>query len=125
MSSIDTVLGSIKPALEELQKKGISTRVGVDRDAGIIRIYGEGSDYMRRATSGLSEMLELAYTTAEHHPYWLLLYHATEVCKARAYAFNSARTSPNCVRCSNAGAGSGYVSFNACPSCATSAPRLD
>lgn len=82
MSSIDTVLESIKPALEELQKKGISTRVGVDRDAGIIRIYGEGSDYIRRATSGLSEMLELAYTTAEHHPYWLLLYHATEVCKA-------------------------------------------
>jgi hypothetical protein len=82
MSSIDRVLESIKPALEELQKKDISTRVGVDRDAGIIRIYGEGSDYIRRATSGLSEMLELAYTTAEHHPYWLVLYHATEVCKA-------------------------------------------
>lgn len=82
MSSIDTVLESIKPVLEELQKKGISTRVGVDREAGILRIYGEGSDYIRRATSGLSEMLELAYTTAEHHPYWLLIYHATEVCKA-------------------------------------------
>jgi hypothetical protein len=82
MSSIDRVLESIKPALDELQKKDISTRVGVDRDAGIIRIYGEGSDYIRRASSGLSEMLELAYTTAEHHPYWLLLYHATEVCKA-------------------------------------------
>jgi hypothetical protein len=82
MSSIDRVLESIKPALDELQKKDISTRVGVDRDAGIIRIYGEGSDYIKRASSGLSEMLELAYTTAEHHPYWLLLYHATEVCKA-------------------------------------------
>lgn len=82
MSSIDKVLESIKPALDELQKKDISTRVGVDRDAGIIRIYGEGSDYIKRASSGLSEMLELAYTTAEHHPYWLVLYHATEVCKA-------------------------------------------
>jgi hypothetical protein len=82
MSSIDRVLESIKPALAELQKQDISTKVGVDRDAGIIRIYGEGSDYIRRANSGLSEMLELAYTTAEHHPYWLLLYHAAEVCKA-------------------------------------------
>lgn len=82
MSSIDRVLESIKPALDELQKKDISTRVGVDRDAGIIRIYGEGSDYIKRASSGLSEILELAYTTAEHHPYWLVLYHATEVCKA-------------------------------------------
>ena len=81
MSSIDRVLESIKPALEDLQKQGILTRVGVDRDAEIIRIYGEGSEYIQRATSGLSETLELAYTTAEHHPYWLLLYHATEVCK--------------------------------------------
>ena len=81
MSSIDRVLESIKPALEDVQKKGILTRIGVDRDAGIIRIYGEGSGYIQRATSGLSEMLELAYTTAEHHPYWLLLYHATEACK--------------------------------------------
>src|SRR6185295_15488586 len=81
--SIERVLERVKPILEELESKdNISTKVGVDRDAGIIRIYGEGSDYMRRATSGLSEMLELAYTTAEHHPYWLLLYHATEVCKA-------------------------------------------
>ena len=82
MSSIDRVLESINPALDELQKKDISTRVGVDRDAGIIRIYGEGSDYIKRASSGLSEILELAYTTAEHHPYWLVLYHAAEVCKA-------------------------------------------
>jgi hypothetical protein len=81
MSSIDRVLESIKPALEDVQKKGILTRIGVDRDAGIIRIYGESSGYIQRATSGLSEMLELAYTTAEHHPYWLLLYHAAEACQ--------------------------------------------
>ncbi|SRR5581483_6466353 len=82
MSSIDRVLESIKPVLEELQKKDVLTKVGVDKDAGIIRIYGEGSDYIRRASSGLAEILELAYTTAEHHPYWLVLYHATEICKA-------------------------------------------
>jgi len=81
MSDIDRVEESIKPVLEELQKNDVSTKVGVDKDAGIIRIYGEGSDYIKRASSGLSEILELAYTTAEHHPYWLLLYHATEVCK--------------------------------------------
>jgi hypothetical protein len=82
MSSIDRVLDRVRPALEELEKEGISTKVGVDRDAGIIRIYGEGSDYIRRASSGLAEMLELAYTTAEHHPYWAVLYHAAEISKA-------------------------------------------
>lgn len=82
MSSIDRVLERVRPILEELESERISTKIGVDRDAGIIRIYGEGSDYIRRASSGLSEMLELAYTTAEHHPYWALLYHAAEISKA-------------------------------------------
>jgi hypothetical protein len=82
MSSIDRVLERVKPVLEELESKDkISTKVGVDKDAGIIRIYGEGSDYVRRASSGLEELLELAYTTAEHHPYWAMLYHAAEISK--------------------------------------------
>jgi hypothetical protein len=83
MSSIDRILERVKPVLEELEnKEKIATKVGIDRDAGIIRIYGEGSDYIRRASSGLAEMLELAYTTAEHHPYWAVLYHAAEILKA-------------------------------------------
>ena len=83
MSSIDTLLERVRPVLEELEKTDkISTKIGVDREAGIIRIYGEGSDYIRRATSGLAEVLELAYTTAEHHPYWAVLYHAAEISKA-------------------------------------------
>jgi hypothetical protein len=83
MSSIDTVLERVRPVLEEVEKTDkISTKIGVDREAGIIRIYGEGSDYIRRASSGLAEVLELAYTTAEHHPYWAVLYHAAEISKA-------------------------------------------
>jgi len=82
MSSIDRVLERVRPVLEDLEnKEKISTKVGVDRDADIVRIYGEGSDYLRRASSGLEEMLELAYTTAEHHPYWAVLYHASEISK--------------------------------------------
>ncbi|MER3407778.1 MAG: hypothetical protein C4292_03095 [Nitrososphaera sp.] len=34
-----------------------------------------------KASSGLADVLELAYTTAEHHPYWGMLYHATEISK--------------------------------------------
>ncbi|HXV45992.1 MAG TPA: hypothetical protein VD736_04900 [Nitrososphaera sp.] len=83
MSSIDTVLERVRPVLEELEKTDkISTKIGVDREAGIIRIYGEGSDYIRSASSGLAEVLELAYTTAEHHLYWAVLYHAAEISKA-------------------------------------------
>ncbi|HEY3094361.1 MAG TPA: CoA-binding protein [Nitrososphaera sp.] len=80
--SIDRILERVRPVLEELEsKERITTMVGIDRDAGIIRIYGEGSEYIRRASSGLEEVLELAYTAAEHHPYWAVLYHAAEISK--------------------------------------------
>lgn len=93
MSSIDRVLERVRPVLEELEsKEKISTKVGVDRDAGILRIYGEGSDYVRRASSGLAEMLELAYTTAEHHPYWAVLYHASEISKVTLEKWESELT---------------------------------
>jgi hypothetical protein len=82
MSSIDRVLEAIKASLEELQEQdNISFKVSVDTDASVVRIYGEGSDYIKRASSGMGEVMELAYTTAEHHPYWALLYNASEICK--------------------------------------------
>ena len=80
-SSMEKVLERVKPLLEEMGKDGIHAKLGFDSDAGIIRIYGEGSDSIKRAYSGLSEVLELAYTTAEHHPYWSLLYHANEIAR--------------------------------------------
>jgi hypothetical protein len=82
MSSIDNVLHELKSLLEELQNKGSNMSISVDREAGVVRIYSEGSDYIKRASSGLAETLELAYTTAEHHPYWSILYNATEICKS-------------------------------------------
>ena len=77
--SIDRVAQSIKGALDQLQD--VPTKMSVDREAGIVKIYGEKSDALAKASSGLAEVLELAYTTAEHHPYWGMLYHATEISK--------------------------------------------
>jgi hypothetical protein len=82
MTSIDRILNAIEPVLEELQKQNVFFKISVERDASIVRIYGEESHYIKRASSGLGEVLELAYTTAEHHPYWALLYNGTEICKA-------------------------------------------
>jgi hypothetical protein len=82
MTSIDRILIAIEPVLEELQKQNVFFKISVERDASIVRIYGEESHYIKRASSGLGEVLELAYTTAEHHPYWALLYNGTEICKA-------------------------------------------
>lgn len=81
MSDIDKVLDAIKGVLEELQKQNIFFKISVDKDANLVRIYGEGSNHIKRASSGLGEVMELAYTTAEHHPYWSILYNAAEICK--------------------------------------------
>ena len=77
--NIDRVAQSVRDALEQLQD--IPTKMSVDREAGIVKIYGEKSDALAKASSGLADVLELAYTTAEHHPYWGMLYHATEISK--------------------------------------------
>ena len=81
MSSIDKLLDGLRCVLEELQKQNIFFKVSVDREGSIVRIYGEGSEYINRASSGLGDVMELAYTTAEHHPYWGVLYNAAEMCK--------------------------------------------
>jgi hypothetical protein len=47
----------------------------------IIKIYGQDTDILKRASSGLFDLLELSYSTAEHHPYWAILYNATEILK--------------------------------------------
>ncbi|HJU34701.1 MAG TPA: hypothetical protein VJ695_06245 [Nitrososphaera sp.] len=81
MSNIEKILDATKGVLEELRKQNIFFKISVDEDASIIRIYGEGSHYIKRATSGLGEVMELAYTTAEHHPYWTVIYNAAEICR--------------------------------------------
>ncbi len=79
--NMDRVAQKVRQAADELADEGISVKVGVDGDAGMLRIYTEKSNALKKASSGLAEALELAYTTAEHHPYWAMLYHATEISK--------------------------------------------
>ena len=48
-------------------------------ESNIIRIYGEKIDSLSRAKIGIGDVAELAYTVAEHHPYWGLLYNCTQI----------------------------------------------
>jgi len=52
-----------------------------DLDLQIIRIFGERITSLGRAKNGLADASELAFTTAEHHPYWSLLYNACQIAK--------------------------------------------
>ncbi|AIF84045.1 hypothetical protein NTE_01987 [Candidatus Nitrososphaera evergladensis SR1] len=79
--NVSQVAERVKSALSDLEKDGIMTKIGIDRDAGLVKVYTEKSDALKKASAGLAEILELAYTTAEHHPYWGMLYHAAEISK--------------------------------------------
>ena len=50
-------------------------------EANIIRIYGEKTDSLTLAKIGLDEVSELAYVTAEHHPYWNLIFTSSQILK--------------------------------------------
>tara|TARA_B100000929_G_scaffold217228_1_gene173946 strand:- start:7350 stop:7739 length:390 start_codon:yes stop_codon:yes gene_type:complete len=52
-----------------------------DLEHDIVKIFGEKIDSVVRAKMGVDDAIELAYTTAEHHPYWAILYNCLEMSK--------------------------------------------
>ncbi|OLC33703.1 MAG: hypothetical protein AUH84_06650 [Thaumarchaeota archaeon 13_1_40CM_4_38_7] len=67
--------------IKSFEQKNVIVKTNSEPDSNIIRIYGEGSDALALAKAGLEEAAELAYATAEHHPYWNLLYSGTQILK--------------------------------------------
>jgi hypothetical protein len=79
---IDKLYEQIRSTVDHInQDEDMGVKVLADTDSGIIRIYNQDADSLSRASSSLYDLLELSYSTAEHHPYWALLYNATEILK--------------------------------------------
>jgi len=72
---------SLLELVKTFENKKIILKVEEDLESNIIRIFGENIDSLSRAKKGIDDVSEYAYTTAEHHPYWALLYHCTQVGK--------------------------------------------
>jgi hypothetical protein len=79
MSDFEEFLSELKNLIEKYEKKNTMIKLESDMDNDIIRIFGEKITALARAKNGLSDVTELAYTTAEHHPYWNLLYQSSEI----------------------------------------------
>lgn len=80
--TIERISGRIESLVELFNKEeGISVKISIDKESGVIRIYSQDTNIVKKASSALSEVLELSYATSEHHPYWSILYHATEISK--------------------------------------------
>ena len=72
---------SLLQLVKSYEEKNTMLRVEENLESNIIRIYGEKIDSLSRAKNGIEDVAELAYTVAEHHPYWGLLYNCTQIAK--------------------------------------------
>lgn len=79
--SFSNFYNSLLELVESYKNKKIMLKIEEDLESNIIRIFGENIDSISRAKNGMEDVAELAYTTAEHHPYWALLYHCTQIGK--------------------------------------------
>ncbi len=48
------------------------------QEAGILKVFGQGTTPLDLARHGLTDIEELAHTAAEHHPYWRMLNYVAE-----------------------------------------------
>ena len=64
---------------KKYETKNIPLKIENDLENDIVKIFGENITSLARARNGLNDVAELAYATAEHHPYWNLLYNCSEI----------------------------------------------
>lgn len=76
-----TFYESLLDLVKSFEKKNVLVKINSVQDSNIVRIYGERSNGLSLAKTGLEEIEELALTTAEHHPYWSLLYNGSQILK--------------------------------------------
>jgi len=81
MTSFKDFNDSLLELVKSFEEKKTQLKVESDLESNIIKIFGENIDSLSRAQNGLDEIAELAYTVAEHHPYWNLLYQCAQISK--------------------------------------------
>lgn len=64
---------------KKYEQKNVPLKIENDLENDIVKIFGENITSLARARNGLNDVAELAYATAEHHPYWNLLYNCSEI----------------------------------------------
>ena len=83
---------SIIELVKTFENKDVVLKIEDDLESNIIRIIGENFNSLSRAKKGIDDVSELAYTTAEHHPFWALLYHCTQIEKISLDKWNDKLT---------------------------------
>jgi hypothetical protein len=79
MTSFDIFYNDLLELVNKHEKNNTPLKVEKDLETNIVKVFGENVTALARAKNGLNDVTELAYATAEHHPYWNLLYNCSEI----------------------------------------------
>lgn len=79
MASFDDFYNDLLKLASKHKKNNTPLKVEKDLETNIVKVFGEGATALARSKNGLNDVTELAYATAEHHPYWNLLYNCSEI----------------------------------------------
>jgi len=79
MTNFENFYNDLLDLAKKYEQKNIPLKIEQDLENDIVKIFGEKITSLSRAKNGLSDVTELAYTTAEHHPYWNILYNCSEI----------------------------------------------
>ncbi|MSV33450.1 MAG: hypothetical protein EXS76_01810 [Nitrosarchaeum sp.] len=79
MTSFDAFYNDLLELVNKHEKNNTPLKVEKDLETNIVKIFGENITALTRAKNGLNDVTELAYATAEHHPYWNMLYNCSEI----------------------------------------------
>ena len=79
MTSFENFYHDLLELTKKYEQQNIPLKIEKDLDNDIVKVFGEKITSLARAKNGLNDIIELAYATAEHHPYWTLLYNCSEI----------------------------------------------
>ena len=79
MTDFENFYRDLLELAKKYENQNIPLKIEKDLENDIIKIFGEKITSLSRAHNGLNDVTELAYTTAEHHPFWNLIYNCSEI----------------------------------------------
>ena len=79
MENFESFYHDLLELAKKYETKNIPLKIEKDLENDIVKIFGEKITSLARAQNGLNDVIELSYTTAEHHLYWNLLYNCSEI----------------------------------------------
>ena len=83
---------SLLDLVKTFEDKNVMLKIEEDLESNIIRVFGQNVSSLSKAKTGLGDVIELAYTTAEHHPYWGILYHCSQIAQLGLDKWNDSLT---------------------------------